>query len=141
MKSMSIRVFLFAAALVAFVLPAYSQSGLRVTGEDLLALVSGRSWAISPYGDPEKPAVTMVWDFRSDGSVCARAGASKVGDKCYDEGKWTVKQHLLCWDLTWYGEAYGYKSSCSTVWKMGPGRLELRSEKTPELPGMAVKPL
>lgn len=130
-----------AIGLLAAVLPMDSHLATSISGEELVALVSGRSWALSTYGNLDNPATTMVWDFRKDGSVCARAGASKVGDKCFDEGRWAVRDNLLCWDLRWFGESIGIKSKCSTVWKIGPERMELREENTPQLTGIAARVL
>lgn len=132
---------LVALVLIASAAPAVSQPTSSVSGDDLMAMVSGRSWALSTYGDISNPATTMVWDFLKDGSVCARPGASKVGDKCFDKGRWAIRGNVLCWDLTWFGDSVGLKSTCSTVWKVGPERIELRSEKTPELTGIVAKPL
>ena len=101
----------------------------QVQGADLHTLVSGRSWGISFYGNPREPAVTGVWDFKRDGSVCARNAASKRGDKCADTGRWFIRadQHL-CWDLTWMGEAYKIKSVCATVQKVEAATYSLETE-------------
>ncbi len=126
------------AALSALPVPARANT---VVSDELLALVSGRSWAMSTYGDPTNPATTMIWDFRSDGSVCARMGASKIGDKCADEGKWNLHNDRLCWDLTWFGGSFGFKTACCSVSRSGPDRLHLQSEKVPDLTFMVVRPL
>jgi hypothetical protein len=136
-----IRSMRAALGLLAVVLPTHANLSTPISGEELVALVSGRSLALSWYGNLSNPALMMVWDFRKDGSVCARTGASKAGDKCLDEGRWTVKDSVFCWELTWFGESFGVKSTCSTVWRVGPQRIELRSVKTPELTGIAAKPL
>ena len=126
------------AALSAVSLPAQANA---VVGDELRTLVSGKSWALSTYGDPTNPATTMVWDFRSDGTVCARPGASKVGDKCADVGKWNLRDNLLCWDLTWFGASFGFKTACNSVKRSSPDRVQLHSEKAPELTFMVVRPL
>lgn len=127
------------AALGAF--PLRAQTATAIVGDELRSLVSGRSWALSTYGDPTNPATTMIWDFRKDGTVCARPGASKVGDKCADEGRWVLRGNLICWDLTWFGGSVGFKSACSSVKRTGPERVQLHNEKTPDLTFMVVKPL
>jgi hypothetical protein len=120
-------------ALASFtVAPAFSQSPVNVVGDDLTALANGRSWGISYYGDPTNPALTMVWDFRKNGSICARAPGGKKGDKCMDEGKWTVKGEILCWELTWMGEAGDFKANCFFVKKVGSDRFQLNKQKEPE---------
>ena len=117
---MMIRLLLLAVqslTLATFaVTPVSSQTTTtKIVGNDLSALASGRSWGISYYGDPSNPALTMVWDFRKDGSVCARAPNGKRGDKCMDEGKWNVKGEAVCWELTWMGEPAGFKANCFSV--------------------------
>jgi hypothetical protein len=130
------RLFLHAlncVSLAAFAIaPAFSQSATTITGEDLRALANGRSWGISYYGDPTNPALTMVWDFRKDGSVCARSPGGKKGDKCMDEGKWSVKGEMLCWELTWMGEAGGFKANCFSVKKIGNDQFQMNRQKEPD---------
>jgi hypothetical protein len=113
--------------------PVLSQSAANIVGDNLSALVNGRSWAISYYGDPTNPALTMVWDFRKDGSVCARSPGGKKGDKCMDEGKWAAKGEALCWDLTWMGEAGGFKSSCFSVKKISNDQFQMDRQKEPAM--------
>ena len=123
------------------VLPMRANAAGAIVGDELRALVSGRSWALSTYGDPTNPATTMVWDFRSDGTVCARPGASKVGDKCADEGKWSLRGDLLCWDLTWFGASFGFKTACCSAKRTRSDFIHLHSEQAPDLTYMVVKPL
>jgi len=133
--------FACALALAVGAVPLLAQTATPIVGDELRSLVSGRSWALSTYGDPTNPATTMVWDFRKDGTVCARSGASKVGDKCADEGRWVLRGNLFCWDLTWLGGSVGFKSACCTVKRIGPDRVQLHSEKSPDLTFMVAKPL
>lgn len=114
------------------VVPAFSQSPGPVVGDDLNALVNGRSWAISYYGDPTTPAMRMVWDFRRNGSLCARPVGGKQGDKCMDEGKWSVKAEMVCWELTWMGRQGGYQSACFSVKQVTNDQFELTNLKPPE---------
>ena len=129
------------AALSAVSLPALHAQANAVVGDELRNLVSGKSWALSTYGDPTNPATTMVWDFRSDGTVCARFVNSRVGEKCADVGKWNLRDNLLCWDLTWFGGSAGIKTACNSVKRSGPDRVHLHSDKAPELTFMVVHPL
>jgi hypothetical protein len=141
---MMLRCLKFVCALALAALgatPLRAQTATAIVGDELRSLVSGRSWALSTYGDPTNPATTMIWDFRKDGTVCARPGASKVGDKCADEGRWVLRGNLVCWDLTWFGASAGFKSACSSVKRTGPQRLQLHNEKSPDLTFMVVKPL
>jgi hypothetical protein len=113
------------------VAPALSQTTTKVAEDDLSALANGRSWGISYYGNPTDPAMTMVWDFRKNGSVCARSPGGKKGDKCMDEGKWNVKGEALCWELTWMGEAGGFKANCFLVKKLGEDLFQLDRQNEP----------
>lgn len=112
---------------------ALTQPAQEISGAALLELVSGRTWGLSIYGTPERPSHTNLFDFRKDRSVCARAVGSKLTDKCADQGKWEVKNNLLCWELTWLGAESGLKASCVSVRQVTGDRFELRNEKTPDL--------
>jgi len=125
--------------LVSMVTPALSQSSQSVKGDDLKNLATGRSWAISFVGNPDNPRLTLVWDFRKDGSVCARAPGQGGGEKCADQGSWAVKGDMMCWDLKWLGKSMGYKTACSLVKKVGEDRFELHNEKTPEIRFAALR--
>ena len=100
-----------------------------IKGDDLKKLANGRTWAISWQGNLSDPRITTYWDFRADGSVCARLVGSKKGDKCADVGKWNVQDDKICWQLTWLGEIQGYKSVCGQVRAGGQSRYELLKEK------------
>ncbi|CAN7758593.1 hypothetical protein LJR130_006978 [Variovorax sp. LjRoot130] len=112
---------------------AQTQTVQEISGAALVELVSGRTWGLSIYGIPERPSHTNLFDFRKDRSVCARAVGSKHTDKCADQGKWEVKNNVLCWELTWMGAESGLKASCVSVRQVAGNRFELRSEKTPDL--------
>ena len=59
-------------------------------------LVSSKTWKITIGLDR-----TMFWDWKSDGSVCARTfGAARTED-CADEGEWNLRKNVLCWKLSW----------------------------------------
>ena len=72
--------FICIAAFAALNAAPLAAQPAAIGGDELRTLISGRSWALSTYGDPTNPATTMVWDFRSDGTVCVRPGASKVSE-------------------------------------------------------------
>jgi hypothetical protein len=95
----------------------------------LKEFVSGRKWVISFSGNLRDPSTVTYWDFRADGSVCARLVASKAGDKCADDGRWVVEGQKLCWELTWLGQQYAYKSACVRVQKVGTTHYDAISEK------------
>jgi hypothetical protein len=121
--------------------PVMSQAPTNVVGDDLKALVSGRTWAFSQYGDVNLQTHLNIWDFRKDGSVCARSVGAKRTDKCADEGKWSIREDMVCWDLTWMGEAMKLKSACFSIKKVGTDKLEMRSKGAPEMTFAAFKVL
>ena len=112
--------------------PAFSQPATKIVGDDLSALAKGRSWGISYYGDPTNPAQTMLWDFRKDGSVCARSNGMKKDDKCMDEGKWEVRGEVICWELSWIGEAGNFKANCFSVKKISQDQFQMNYQKQPD---------
>jgi hypothetical protein len=112
---------------------AFSQAPASLSGSEISNLVSGRSLAISHYGDPTQSATTSIWDFRKDGSICARYVGAKRSERCAEEGKWTISNDMLCWDLPSIGKSLGTNPACSTASQAKPDRLELRNQKTPDL--------
>jgi hypothetical protein len=123
-----------ALMLVANPSSALAQTAPGLAGSELKGLISGRSLAISHYGDPANAASTSVWDFRKDGSICARYVGAKRSEKCAEEGKWSVADGALCWELPTIGRGLGTNPACSTVGQVKPDRLELRNVKSPDLP-------
>lgn len=96
----------------------------ELTAEQLKTLVNGKTWAMSFNRDLANPHNVTYWDFKANGSVCARFHGSKAKDKCADEGKWRQQGEILCWDLERIGETYGYKSVCVRVRKVDDKRYE-----------------
>jgi hypothetical protein len=128
-----LRFVILMLALPGFEVAAQTPASIAMSDPELLAVTSGKSWALSFYGNPDEPGVTQIWDFRTDGSLCARAGGSKPNDKCADMGKWKVADQKVCWELSWLGEAYGYKNACSQALKGESGRIKLIKESPPDL--------
>ena len=58
-------------------------------------LVSSKTWKIKIQDK------AMFWDWKSDGSVCARILGSARTEDCADEGKWNLRKNVLCWKLSW----------------------------------------
>ena len=109
------------------------QPTTEVKAGSLVELVRGRTLAISFYGDPSDQAATYTWDFRVDGSLCARIIGAARSDKCAEEGKWTTEEAFLCWELPTIGRSLGTNPACSSVLQTTPERYELRNKKTPDL--------
>ncbi len=64
------------------------------------------------------------WSWSEDNTVCLRL-ADQSGD-CADTGTWTVNGDVMCYELTWWGEAGDVKANCFTVHALGDGRYEAR---------------
>lgn len=125
---------LFAATLLAVTsVQASSQPTTEVKAGPLVELIRGRTLAISFYGDPSDQTVTYTWDFRVDGSLCARIIGAARSDKCAEEGKWTTEGAFLCWEMPMIGRSLGMNPACSSVLQTKPERYELRNKKTPDL--------
>jgi hypothetical protein len=91
----------------------------RATALDAKAvktLVANRVWQVTR---PRGPGYDY-WSWNSDGSVCLRLG-EKSG-KCADTGRWRLEGERFCYELTWWGESYGLKSSCFRISDQGRGR-------------------
>ncbi len=102
--------------------PAIAQDktkGTKGTALDAKAakgLTADRMWQIKKPRGPGHD----YWSWKSDGSVCVRLG-EKTG-KCADTGRWKLDGARLCYELTWWGETHGMKSSCFRILDQGQGR-------------------
>ena len=57
---------------------------------------------------------TQFWDWKQDGSICARMSGNDRHEKCADDGRWRLQGKNLCWKLEWLGGDLGYKKACVT---------------------------
>ncbi len=122
------------SAVLALALPsAAAQLPTDVKDSEVDSLVRGRTLAIAPYGDTTNSAMTFIWDFRGDGSLCARYAGAKRNAPCAEQGKWTTSGALLCWELPSLGRSMGLNSACSSIKREAAERFEFRNEKTPDL--------
>lgn len=65
------------------------------------------------------------WEWRDDTTVCLRlTGAS--GD-CDDRGSWNLEGNKICYELEWWGEAYGVRSACINLIAKGNNAFEVQS--------------
>jgi len=73
------------------------------------SLISGHTWRQpQPHG-----SAILHWSWNSDGSVCLRTEGAT--GKCADTGRWKLEGGRLCYELTWWGESIGRKSTCFRV--------------------------
>ncbi len=62
------------------------------------------------------------WSWNKDETVCLRVGDTE--GKCADTGPWVINDNVICYELTWWGEAVGDRKNCFTVQALGDGRYE-----------------
>ena len=62
------------------------------------------------------------WSWNNDKTVCLRIG--DIGGKCADTGTWAIKDNVICYELTWWGESNDDRKACFTVQAHGDGRYE-----------------
>ena len=112
--------------LIALVGIAPPAGASELSAEELKSVVHGKTWALTYTTDRElkNPTNVAYWDFRANGTVCARFPNAKPKTPCADEGKWRLEGQRLCWDLARIGETYGYKSRCVQVRKLDAKRFE-----------------
>jgi hypothetical protein len=53
------------------------------------------------------------WKWNEDGSVCLRL--HEPGGDCADTGTWAIDGNFICYELEWWGEAYGQRDACLSV--------------------------
>ena len=62
------------------------------------------------------------WSWNKDETVCLRVGDTE--GKCADTGTWVINDNVICYELTWWGEAVGDRKNCFTARALGDGRYE-----------------
>ncbi len=62
------------------------------------------------------------WSWNKDETVCLRVGETE--GKCADTGTWVINDNVICYELTWWGEASGVRKNCFTAQAPGDGRYE-----------------
>ena len=117
---------LFRLAMIVILCPiaVHAQGNPEEDADQLKTLVAGRTWAMSFQGDLSKSATVTYWDFKADGTICARFVGSKPQDTCADDGTWQLKGNVLCWELQRLGVTNNYKSACVRVRKMDGKRYD-----------------
>ena len=62
------------------------------------------------------------WSWGADNTVCLRL--LNETEDCADTGTWTINGDVMCYELTWWGEAYDVRINCFTVHAVGDDRYE-----------------
>ncbi len=57
----------------------------------------------------------QFWDWKQDGSICARMSGWDRQEKCADTGRWRLQGDDLCWDLEWLNRSLGMSNACVTI--------------------------
>lgn len=115
MKSRHLLFHTFLAIVFGFGagLPADAQPAVKtLDAEEVRSVTMDRTWEA-------KAGTTAYWTWHSDGAVCLRLN-DKTGT-CADTGKWRLDGQRVCYELTWYGEAYQLKSACFRIADKGEG--------------------
>ena len=69
------------------------------------------------------------WNWNDDQTLCLRVYSSE-GD-CSDTGGWRIENDVLCYELEWWGEAYGLRKACLEISPLGDGRYDVRAHGSP----------
>lgn len=135
----SIRLVLLSTAHLAFAVSVAlgQEPAGTLTSEQLQTLVRGNTWAVQFGGGSD---LVAFWDFNADGSLCGRLRGAKAGTKCADVGKWKLHSDKICWDFSWLGETYNYKSVCARARKSDE-RTYVLIDQTGKLPSVPFHPV
>ena len=91
--------------------------------DQIRTLVSGKRLELRFAGAPPSDSKFFShWDFRADGSLCARLIGSSPKTDCADVGQWRAENNALCWTLTRIVTSSGINATCGWVRK-GEGAL------------------
>jgi hypothetical protein len=86
--------------------------------DQIRALVSEKLIVLRFFGQaPTDPNFFTYWNFRTDGSLCARLIGSGPKTECAEVGKWRAENNTLCWQLATIGTTTGISSTCGWVRK------------------------
>ncbi|MDX1711962.1 MAG: hypothetical protein R3316_12595, partial [Rhodovibrionaceae bacterium] len=103
------------AALIA--LQAGAEAG-ELDGAEIEDLLREDYWRV------ESGASDNFFVWRSDGTLCVKVHAP--GDEgCDDAGPWKQDGDRLCYELEWWGKAYGMHEACMRVSRSQGGAYEM----------------
>ena len=119
MKTSVVRAAGSLFVLAAF--PLLSSAAEPMRADALKTMLSDKKWEMKWAACMGAPPCRAYWDWKADGSVCARVIDAKMDERCADDGRWRLKGNSLCWELTWYGTGGGFKKACVKVEPSGPG--------------------
>lgn len=78
-------------------------------------LLSGGPWKATDTG-----AIYNYWIWNPDGTLCVKAN-DPAAESCDDTGSWTRERTEVCYELQWWGKAYGLDKGCFHINKADSG--------------------
>jgi len=107
--------------LLALVLPMTTSASDRLSATEVESLLNDKTWEMHFIMSQKR---ATYWDWRRDGTLCARVLGAPQADKCADEGRWRIEDNAICWKLTWFGGDTGLKAQCIHVRRGENGRFD-----------------
>jgi len=111
-----------ATILLATLMASSSAIADPLDAEATEALMFAAPWHIQVGGEWNY----FIW--RDDGSVCVRM-YDPAAEACEDEGSWSRDGSELCYELTWWGSAYGQDAACFTVEPVEEGPVDFHAKE------------
>ena len=85
-------------------------------------LLAQGPWHIQTGGE------TNYFIWREDGTLCVRM-YDPAAEACDDEGTWTRDGSEVCYELSWWGSAYGQDAVCFTVEPVEEGPVDFHAKE------------
>lgn len=99
-------------------LPMTAALSQALKADEIKPLVNDKTWEMVFKNSGAKTgtfARIFFWDWKQDGTICARLISAPKNDACADQGRWRLDGNHLCWELTWFEKAAGLNKQCISV--------------------------
>lgn len=113
---------LIAATAVAGTLGLSSASAEGLDAAQTQDLIAKGAWHIQTGGE------TNYFIWNEDGSLCVRM-FDLAAESCDDAGSWSRDGAEVCYELTWWGSAYGLDAVCFTVEPVAEGPVDYHAKE------------
>ncbi len=113
------RWWLATAIIVLLTIPGNRAWAEMLDANNIGKLAHDKTWQMTWAGGR-----SQFWDWKHDGSICARLSGWDRQEKCADTGRWRLQGDNLCWDLEWMGGAVGIRNACVTIERTEAERYE-----------------
>jgi len=113
-------------------LPMTAAMSQAVKADEIRAMVNDKTWEIVFQDATRKTGYftrTTFWDWKQDGTICARLMGVAKTDPCLDEGRWRLDGQYLCWQLTWAAKSWGMNKKCISIRRTPDGKFEAQWRK------------